>query len=189
MDPKLLLGLAASVLSIICFLPYLVDIFRKRTQPHAYSWLIWTILQGIGVATGLQDGAGYGILGIAIGAFFCFTIFLLSLFYGTKNITRFDTLCLIAAICALLFYILQRDPLLSVIIITLIDFLSFLPTMRKTWEEPTTETPSTYALSALAVFLGILALQNYTVTTVLYLASLVVTNSALVLIVLLRKKT
>ena len=59
-----------------------------------YSWLIWTILQIVGVAAQLKDGAGYGAWALGVGAFFCFAIFLLSFKYGTKNISKFDLFCL-----------------------------------------------------------------------------------------------
>lgn len=189
MEIKLILAALATFIAVIAIVPYIVDIFRKTTQPHTYSWLIWTILQAMAAIAGFQDGAGYGILGIAFGAILCFSVFILSLFYGTKNITKFDQLCLIAALTVIVLYVFQRDPLITVILVTLIDFISFLPTMRKTWEEPGSETASTYALSALAVLLGIFALQNYTFITMLYLTSLVLTNSALVFIILLRKRT
>lgn len=60
MDFKLIFGILSIVVAIVCFLPYFNDIFKRKTEPHMYSWLIWTILQGVGVAAQLKDGAGYG---------------------------------------------------------------------------------------------------------------------------------
>lgn len=188
MDIKLALGIISSVVAIICFIPYLRDIFRKTTQPHAYSWLVWTILQTVGVAGQLKDGAGYGAWALAIGAVFCFTIFLLSLKYGTKNITRFDLYCLLASFFAIALYFFLENPLWAIIAVAVTDFVGFLPTFRKGWEEPNSETPSTFALSALANLLSLFALQNYSVTTILYIASLFITNSSFVAMIVLRTK-
>ena len=98
MEFKLFFGIASSILAIVCFIPYIRDILKRKTEPHTYSWLIWTILQTVGVMAQLKEGAGYGAWALGIGAFFCFAIFLLSLKYGTKNISQFDTLCLLASV-------------------------------------------------------------------------------------------
>lgn len=187
MEIKLLFGIISSIVAIVCFVPYLRDIFKKQTQPHAYSWLVWTILQTVGVAAQLKDGAGYGAWALAIGAVFCFTIFILSFKYGTRNITKFDGICLFASLIAIAIYFTLENPLWAIIVVAIVDFVGFLPTFRKGWEEPTTETPSTFALSALANFLSLLALQNYSTTTVLYIASLFITNSSFVSMIIIRK--
>jgi hypothetical protein len=187
MEFKLFFGIVSSIVAIVCFIPYLRDIFRKQTQPHAYSWLIWTILQTVGVAAQIKDGAGYGAWALAVGAVFCFAIFILSLKYGTKNVTKFDGACLFASLIAILFYVTLENPLWAIISVVIVDFVGFLPTFRKGWEEPTTETPSTFGLSAFANILSLIALQNYTITTVLYIASLLVANSSFVIMILFRK--
>jgi len=187
MDIKLFFGLVSSFVAIICFAPYLIDIFKKKTEPHMYSWLIWTILQVVGVMAQLKDGAGYGSWALAIGVFFCFTIFLLSFKYGTKNISKFDIFCLVASLFAILIYINIQNPVWAIIVVAIIDFVGFLPTFRKGFQEPFSETPNTFVMSAVANFLSLLALQNYSLTTVLYIASLFVTNSSFATMIYLRK--
>ncbi len=188
MEIKLLLGVISSLLAIICFIPYLTDIFKKKTEPHAYSWLVWTVLQTVGVMAQLKEGAGYGAWALGVGAFFCFAIFILSLKYGTKNITKFDGVCLIASLLTIGLYFAIDNPVFTIIAVALIDFVGFLPTFRKGFQEPFTETPSTFIMSALANLISILALQNYTVTTVLYIASLLLTNSSFAIMILTRRK-
>jgi hypothetical protein len=188
MDVKLLFGIASTIVAILTFVPYLRDIFKNKTKPHAYSWLVWTILQIVGVSAAFKQGAGYGAWGLTIGAIFCLIIFLLSLKYGTKNIKKFDKFCLIGAILAIALYLFLADPLLAVIVVALIDLVGFLPTMRKGYEEPSTETPSAYALAAFANLLSLIAIQNYTMVTVLYVASLLLTNSVMVAIILIPRQ-
>ena len=152
-----------------------------------YSWLIWTILQIVGVAAQIKDGAGYGAWALAIGAFFCFAIFLLSFKYGTKNISKFDLSCLIAAVGAVGIYLFIDNPVWATIVVALVDFVGFLPTFRKGFEEPFTETASTFVVSAIANGLSIIALQNYSVTTVLYIGNLFFTNSSFATMILVRR--
>ncbi len=188
MDFKLFFGIASTILASICFLPYLQDIFKKQTEPHMYSWLVWTILQAVGVAAQLRDGAGYGAWALAVGAFFCFIIFLLSFKYGTNNISKFDLFCLISAVGAIAIYFFIDNPVWATIVVAIVDFAGFLPTFRKGFQEPFTETASTFIMSGIANVLSIIALQHYSVTTVFYIGSLFFTNSSFATMILFRRK-
>ena len=189
MEIKLLFGIISSIVVAFCYIPYLRDIFKKKTQPHIYYWLIWAIAQAIGGAAQLKDGAGYGSLALAVGAALCFVIFILSFKYGTRNITRFDGFCLLASLTAIIFYMTLKNPLWAVIAVTIVDFVAYLPTFRKTYQEPETETLSMFVMSALANILSLSALQNYTITTTLYMSSLFIINSSFVTMVMIRRKT
>lgn len=189
METKIVLGIAASVFEIICYIPYIRDVFRKKTQPHAYSWLVWSILQFVGAIAQLKGGGGYGSWMLLTGSSLCFFVFILSLRYGTHNITKFDKFCLFGALIAVALYLIIKDPIWSVFMVVAADSAAFFPTYRKTWEEPETETISTYAISVLACVLALWALENHSLTTTLYLAVLTATNSGLVFVILLRRGT
>jgi hypothetical protein len=178
----------ASIFSIACFLPYVRDIFRHTTKPHAYTWLIWTILQLIAVVALWNEGAGVAIVPLIIGSTLCALTFLLSLKYGTKNIKPFDTFCLVGALLALAVYIFLHDALLSVILVTLIDFSAFLPTLRKTFVEPETETASTHLMSGISNAFAIGALASFNPTTLIYLPAIMSMDFILGFLVLFRKK-
>jgi hypothetical protein len=188
MEYKLVFGVLSVLLAIVCFFPYIRDIVRRKTEPHMYSWLIWTILQIVGVAAQLKDGAGYGAWALAVGALFCFAIFLLSFKYGTGNISTFDAACLAGAIIAIGIYLFISNPVWATIVVAAIDFIGFLPTFRKGFEEPFSETASTFIMSGIANLLSIVALQHYSVTTVLYIGSLFFTNTSFALMILFRRR-
>ncbi|OHA79772.1 MAG: hypothetical protein A2675_04155 [Candidatus Yonathbacteria bacterium RIFCSPHIGHO2_01_FULL_51_10] len=188
MEIKLIFGIASTILAVVCFAPYIKDVLLRKTEPYRYSWLVWTILQTVGVMAQLKDGAGYGAWALAVGAVFCFAIFLLSFKFGTKNITKFDAGCLVASLGAIIIYFLISNPVWAIIVVATIDFVGFLPTFRKGYEEPFTETASTFVMSAIANALSLIALQNYSVTTVLYIASLLLTNSSFAAMILWRRK-
>jgi hypothetical protein len=187
MDLKVFLAAASSVVGIACFIPYIRDVFRRKTKPHNYSWLIWTLLQSIAVVAMLGGGAGIGVASLAIGAMLCAFVFFLSLRYGTSNITVFDKICLAGALLATVVYVFLQDAFLSVLVVTFTDLIGFLPTFRKAYEEPYTETPSTYALSSLSSLLALGALASFTFTTSIYLTTLVITNATCALVIVRRR--
>ena len=188
MTIKLIFGLVAAVFAIYCFVPYIRDIFLKKTTPHMYSWFLWGLLQIIGAIAIIISGGGYGVLELSIGSLFCFYIFFLSFKYGTKDITRFDTICLFSALFTIIIWIITKDALYAVLLISVIDFMAFVPTYRKGYKEPNSETVSNYFISALASSFAILALSAYSFTNVFYLATLVCTNIVFAFLLLYRRK-
>lgn len=185
---KIFLGLIAGIVGALSFFPYFRDIFLHKTKPHMYTWLIWSLLQGTSVFIMLYGNAGIGVLPFVIGTILCGSIFILSFKYGTKNITLIDKICLIGAIVALIFYIFLHDPVSSIILVALIDFIGFIPTFKKSYIEPNTETASTYIISAISSVLAIIALFNYSFITIFYPITLVLTDTICWLIIIKKNK-
>lgn len=188
MDTKLILASIAIVMTLVGYSFYFRDIFAGKTKPHAYSWLVWALLTAIAFAGQLHDNGGAGAWVTGVTAAISFIIFFLAIKRGEKNVTRSDKINLAAALLAILPWLLIGDPLFSVILITIIDFLGFLPTIRKSWHKPHEETLIHYVLAGLKFVLAILALDNYTLTTWLYPASLVAANLFFVIMLISRRK-
>ena len=130
--------------------------------------------------------AGSWVTGFTAAA--CLVVFVFALFRGEKEITRGDTLSLIGAGVATLLWWLTQDPLLAVVLITLIDALGFYPTFRKSWFKPQEETLSTYWISSLKFAIALFALGEFTLVTALYPASLVIMNGGFAAMVAVRRK-
>jgi len=182
MDYKIILGLLATILAIFSFYPYLKDIFKKKTKPHAYSWLIWSIIQGVGVLAMLEGGASFGSMGLAVGTLLTFVIFLLSFKYGTRNITKIDTALLLACLVIIVVWLNQEDPLWAVVLVSLVDTIAYIPTYRKTYLNPQTETLFSYVMWVIANILSIMAMAHYSLVTMLYIGTLTVTDFLMVLL-------
>jgi len=183
-----LLGLLAITIAAIGYVPYFRNIFLGRTKPHAFSWLVWGILTGVAFFGQIAGKGGSGSWVTGVSAIICIAIFLLALNKGEKDFPMSDWLCLIGAALALLFWALTKSPLTAIILITIIDFVGFIPTFRKSYSKPLDETVFTYSLSGLKFFVGILALQKYSLITILYPASLVLTNGLFVCLVTARRR-
>ncbi len=187
-DYKTVCGIIASLIGTGCFIPYIKDIFKKKTKPHIYTWLIWTILQVTGVVAMLKNGAGIGVLALGTGSVLCAYTCILSIKYGTKNITKFDSLCLIGALASIVVYILMKDPLLAIILISAIDFVGFLPTLRKAYIEPYSETITMFAFFSLSGVFTMLALHSYSVVTTLYPLTLIGINIIATVVLWVRRR-
>lgn len=187
-EQKAILGTLAIVIAVISYVPYFRDIFTGRTKPHAFTWLVWAILNGVAFAGQIHDKGGAGAWAMGFTTLATFSIFLLALFKGEKDIRRFDWICLIAAVLSLLPWLITNDPLISVVLITIIDVFGFMPTVRKSLRKPHQETLSTYALSTLKYGLIVAALHNYTLVTVLFPLSIGILNGLFVVLLLVRRR-
>jgi hypothetical protein len=189
MDIKLFFAFAAIAGLIIGYYPYFIDIFRKTTKPHAYTWLIWAITQGTATVAAFYGGADWGVIGLAGGTLFVVLVFLLSFKYGTKNISRSDTVILLLALSAILVWWLTNNPLLSVVMVTVIDGMGYIPTLRKSWAEPWSETLSFWLAMAIVSVLTILSLGKINWLTAPYLTMLAVLNMLVLVVCVFRRKT
>jgi hypothetical protein len=187
MDYKTWLGILAVVIGFLSYIPYFRDIATSKTKPHAFSWLVWSILTGIAFFAQITKGGGAGSWINAGTAIMCFAVFVLAVFKGEKNIKSADLWSLVGAGVGLVLWSLTKDPLSAVILVTIIDALGFLPTFRKSYDKPYEETLSTFMVSTIKYAISLVALRTYSITTWLFPASLVLTNGLFVLLLVIRR--
>lgn len=187
-DYQTILGVIASIISLVGSVVYIRSILQGRTKPHLYTWLIFAILTTIALIAQIVDGAGPGAWMMAVTALSCGTTALLSLKYGEKSRTVSDRFALLAALLAIVPWLFTKDPLLSVIMISLIDGIAMIPTIRKSWHNPYQENLPTFWLANLKNVIALFALKNFTLTTSFYLISICFVNTALILVCLHRRR-
>lgn len=188
MDYKIILGIISIILALVSFLPYLFNLLKNKTKPHVFSWFIWGLLMITGFFAQISRGGGSGAWITFVASILSFAIFFIAFFkYKIDYLQKIDWFCFFGALFGIFLWILTRNPLMAVIIITLTDAIAFIPTFRKAYNKPYEETTFLYLLSAFSWFFGLLALQSFNLTTVLYPASLVLTNSLFVTFLMLRR--
>lgn len=186
---KTILGSIAAALAIYTYIPYYTGIFKGRTKPHAFSWIIWSLVTGITAAAQIVSHGGAGAWVTIIEALATAGVGILALCgKGETNITRGDKIGFCASLSAIPLWIATGDPLWSVILVTAISVSGFWPTFRKSWPQPWGEVAQTYLLAAPAYGLSIAALDELNWTTALYPGVLLVANLAFGATLLARRK-
>lgn len=159
-------------LTFYAFLPYIHSILRGRTRPHFFSWLIWGITTFVVFFAQLAGNAGIGAWPIGISGLI--TIYIAALAWIKRTDTEFtptDRAFLTAALSALPVWFFTSDPLWAVVVLTAVDILGFGPTVRKAFYHPHEEKIGFFLLFALRNALVLLALERYSLTTVLFPAA------------------
>ena len=185
---KQILGVSASLITFIAYVPYIVNIFRNKTKPHTFSWFVWSLLTVISFFSQIAGGAGPGAWLMGTTAIICFLVFILGLKKGTKDIQRIDWISFVGALAAMILWIATKTPLLSVILVTITDAFAFLPTIRKSFNRPYEETLIFYFINVAKFILGLLALQKFSVITALYPLYLLFANGFFVIFLYIRRK-
>lgn len=188
MTTKLIIAIVAAVLAVIGNVPYLWDVFKGKVKPHPYTWFIWTIVSCIVFFGQLAKGAGVGAIPTAASEIFTLIIFLFSLKYGFKHISKMDHALLIIALLGIIPWILTKDPTISVIIAVSIDLIGFIPTLGKTWKYPKTEAPLLYGMNVLRHILMLFSLQAYNIATMLHSIAMITTNTLMTLFIVRPRK-
>ena len=176
MDYKIIISIISVILVFVGYVPYIIDILKRKTTPHTFTFLIWGLARSITWALQVHGGAGVGAwITFAVSAV-CIFIFFLCLKYGEKSITRSDILFFALALFSLFLWLVVKQPLLSVILVVLTDVLGFAPTIRKSWNKPHSETLFTWWVAAFRHALGIIALEKFNIFTLLYPVAWVAAN-------------
>lgn len=180
-------GLAITC-SLVSSVIYIRAILKRETKPHLFSWIVWGLLMLISAAAQHSDHAGAGAIATAASGACCIIIAILSIKYGERNPTRSDWISFATALSAIPLWWATSDPLLSVILITFIDAFGFYPTFRKSYSKPYIEDLTAWLLSTLTALLLVLSIENYTVITSLYQASILLTCSTFITMLIWRRR-
>lgn len=187
-DIKTFFGLLAACVALVNYLPYLVGVIKKTLKPHAFSWIIWTLMTSITFLAQISDGAGAGAWATGATAITLFVVAIFSLKNGGYRITKTDKLSFAGALTAIPIWFITGDPLWAVIVVVIIESLGFFPTYRKAFSHPHVESMTAFFLTILKYSLALLALEKYTLTTTLFPIALIILSSVLLTEIYWRRK-
>ena len=180
--------IGALILVLVGYVPYIRDIFKGKTTPHAFTFLIWTLSTAVSFFLQIKGGAGPGAWITCAGVIFQLFIFCLCLRYGTKNVTRSDVFFLILALISLGLWLLVDQPVAAIILAVLVEIFGFIPTVRKSWHEPYSETLFTYWIYVIRHAMAVLALSQFNILTVLFPFTLTIANFIVAILLVVRRK-
>lgn len=183
------LGAVSFLMSLAGSAVYIRSVLMGKTKPHFYTWFVFSILTAIAFLAQISDKAGPGSWMMGATVVSCTSIALLSLKYGEKSRNAADKIALAASLFAIVPWLLTKDPLLSVVMISLIDAVAMFPTIRKSWHKPDQENLSSYWIAIAKNVLALFALTNFTLVTSLYLISICFINATLIFVCLYRQRT
>lgn len=165
---KQALGIITIILAFIGYIPYFRDTLLGKTKPHIISWLLWTIVSFVAFGLQWSKGSGSGSYANFAMGIISLTLFFLSLRNGRINIKKTDIFSFIMALIAIFLWLVVDQPVWSILLVVLIDFFSFIPTLRKSWNHPRQETLSTWILTDIRHLLALFSIQSINFVTIFF---------------------
>jgi hypothetical protein len=185
---KDLMGALSVAIALVSYALYIWKTFRAHARPHPLSWLIFGVLSGTGFLIQFDQGAGAGSWVMGVTAAVCLMLTLIGLWQGERSFPWYEWAFLAAAAIVFAFYLVSRQPALSAILASIVNVLGFGPTLTKAWARPHSDSSSTFMLNGLKFVPSLLAMDSVSISTCVMPASLVVTNLAVALIIVRRRK-
>lgn len=176
MDYKDILGLIAVAMTIWAHIPYFLETIKGTNKPHIFTWIIWSLLTCIAFAAQIVGGGGAGAWVTGATGLICIAITIAAFRFGEKHITRSDWSMFLASLSAIPVWVATNDPLLAVIIVTIIDVSAVYPTFRKSWIKPWEENSFMYGFNIPRHICSIAALQILSPVTAIYPIGLLMMN-------------
>lgn len=184
-----IIAVIAIILTFIGYIPYDRDIIKGSTKPHIFSWFVWGLVTLIVFALQVYGGAGVASLVTLCAALMCIGVIFLGIRHRSiSDITKTDIIFFLGALISVGVWIFAKQPILSAILATTIDILAFIPTIRKSWHKPYTETLSMTLITTFRFGLVLISLDTYSLLTTLYPVTWLLGNGLFSIMLILRRK-
>jgi len=147
-NPLLFFGVLSGCLSVVAYVPYIVDIIREKTRPDRACWLIWAVLSSISFVSQVSEGATMSLMFAGVQSAGTILISVLSIwrghgrFLGRRNLMLFA----VASVGLVLWY--ATDVAVYALLISIgISLMGGAVTVVKAYKEPDSETLSTWTIA------------------------------------------
>ena len=176
----------AAALSVVGSAAYVRDTLRGATSPHRVTWGLWTLEGTLAFVVEIQQHVGLAsIMTLALG--FTPFVILLASFRNSQavwRVDRIDAVCAAVSVAGMVFWAFVGEPTVALVSFVTADFIAALPTLRKSWRAPESETPRAFVLGAVNTGITLLTLQHFTTAGALFPGVIMVTDTILSVIIL-----
>ncbi|HSX32462.1 MAG TPA: hypothetical protein VLF43_04310 [Candidatus Saccharimonadales bacterium] len=159
MSPELF-GLAAGIIGVVGYAPYIRDVLKRTTKPDRASWLIWTLEYGVLFFAQLATGATGSLWLVGLQTLGVIAVFALSFRYGIGSIDKRNAGLLVCICLALGAWYFTNNASVALLIALAVEASGVILTAKKVHRYPGSETLSFWALVGVAGAMGIPAIEK-----------------------------
>jgi len=178
----------SSLLAFISPLIYAKAILKGRAKPHRTTRFVLLLITSLATASLFAQHDTVAIWLAGVSALQAILLFILSIRHGMGGWARTDVLCLFVALAGIVLWQTTKEPALALYASIAADFTGMVPAIIKTYKYPQTEIWSFFLLDFFAAIFSLLALKAWTVHEFSYPLYIMVINSIMVLLIIIRPK-
>jgi hypothetical protein len=162
---------------------------QKDVTPQRTSWLLWTVSPLIAVCIALEDGATWGVIPIAAAALvpLAVLVFAVSTKRGSWKFDALSIVCLVLASAAIVFELFGSSMIAGFATLVL-EVSATLPTLRKAWSSPHSESALSYLLNCLSMATTLFAVYQWTFEQVAFPIFAAVLAGGVSIVIVARKR-
>ena len=154
----------AVVISVVGVSIYARDTVRGLTEPNRVTWLLWTVAPLLAFVSEVRQGVGMTSL-MTLAYALCPLIVLVASFVNTRSTWRlgpFDIGCGIASCAGLVLWLVTANDTVALFSFIVADLLAGLPTVLKSWRDPSSESPSAFLGGTLSTLVTLATVTVWT---------------------------
>lgn len=178
----------ALVLSGVGGYAYVRDTLRGTTSPNRVTWSLWAIEGILAFGVELQQHVGLAAWMTLMLGLVPFAVVLAS-FKNPHSVWRigaFDMFCGSISLAGLVLWGFVHQPTVALISFVFADQIAALPTVRKSWLAPESESPWAFVMGCLNCGITILTLSVFTTEGALFPGCIVVMDFVLAFMIMAR---
>ncbi len=153
-----------AVLNLLGSALYIQDVLNGKARPNRVTWLILSFAPMLAFSAMISQGVGFrqSLMTLVVGL--SPFLVLISTFF-TKHpvwkIDRFDMYCGAVSLFGLALWILTKEGNTAILLGIAADALAFLPTIRKAFFHPESESPWLFMLGMLNGLIAVLIIRQW----------------------------
>jgi hypothetical protein len=156
-----LIGQISALLVFSSVFPYIGSILKGKTKPNRATFAIWSAVGLITFLSYIASGAT-DTLWVAMVYPLCqIVIFGLSFRYGVGGTSKLDMVCIFLACAGVILWIITKNPLTALYISVFVEILGYIPTIKKSYFFPKTESLLSWEITTVGVTLNLLAISSW----------------------------
>jgi hypothetical protein len=148
------IGIASALVFVMGDIPYLLDTFKGKTQPHRVTWGVLALLNAIGFANQYAIGANNSLWLFGAGTLLTGLIFIESIHNGAGGRTNTDMICLVIGLAGIILWLIFKSPLYSVFSNIIADIAALWPTYKKARLHPESETRISWLVGTISIIMA-----------------------------------
>jgi hypothetical protein len=175
----------AIAVSLVGMSGYVRDTLRGVTSPNRVTWSLWAVEGVLAFVVEVQQHVGLASLMTLAMGFVPFVVVLATFRapHRAWKIGTFDIVCGGVSVLGLIFWCLINEPTVALIAFVAADQMAALPTLRKSWTVPSSESARAFFLGTVNCAITLMTLKHFTTAGVLFPGCIMVTDFAIAMLV------
>ena len=175
-DPRFVF--LAIAVSLVGTSSYVRDTLRGVTSPNRVTWGLWGIEGLLVFVVEVQQHVGLAALMTLTMGFIPLVVVAVSFRnpHLAWKIGPFDVFCGAVSVLGLVFWCFVNEPTVALLLFVGADQAAALPTLRKSWLAPSTESSVTFFLGFVNCAITLMTLRHFSTAGALFISCILVTD-------------